>query len=79
MFSYDSLIEIRKLEAFLYEGPEMVEQLYERNDNFSSMPMRRRNRIERDLISDYQSNESEILYSYFIDPTTNDIVYNLSK
>lgn len=76
MFSYDLMIDIRTLEAFLYEGPEMVEQIYERNDHFHSTRMRRRSKLlDPNVSNDDIIKSKDILYSYYINPETNDIVY----
>ena len=42
MFGYDSLIDLRNFESFLFEGPEIAEQIFERDDSFSAKPLRRR-------------------------------------
>lgn len=77
MFGYDLMIDIRTLEAFLYEGPEMVEQIYERNDHFHSTRMRRRSKLLYPNINNSDIiNPDNILYSYYINPETNDIVYD---
>ncbi len=43
MFGYDSLIDIRNFESFIFEGPEVAEQVFETNDNFViAKPLRKR-------------------------------------
>jgi hypothetical protein len=79
MFSYESLIDIRDLEIFLFEGPETVEQVYETNDNFSYNHSRRRDQKDNEDEPSEDSDNSAIWYSYYIDSKSGEIVYEFSK
>ena len=75
MFGYESLIEIRDLELFLYDGPETVEQVYDGNDRFSAEHPRRRH--HRDNCAQCNEMNDNIWYSYKVNIETNSIEYNL--
>ena len=42
MYSWLSSLKIRRMESHLYSGPETVEHVYEREDDFQSVHVRRR-------------------------------------
>ena len=42
MYSWISSLKIRRMESRLYSGPETVEHVYEREDDFQSVHVRRR-------------------------------------
>ena len=76
MFGYDSLIDIRDLELFLYDGPETAEQVFERNDSFSADHKRRRYHKDRCVLCEKAESE-DLWYSYSIDVKTNTIEYHM--
>lgn len=76
MFGYESLIEIRNLELFLYDGPETVEQIYDVNDRFISAHPRRRH--HKDNCAQCHEINDNIWYSYRVNVETNSIEYNVN-
>jgi len=70
---------IRGLEAFVYEGPETVEQIYERDDFFQALHYRRRDRDTSARDEDDATAEvTDVWYWYRVDPVTNDVVFEMA-
>ena len=75
MFTRGCFSSIRELEAFVYDGPETVEQIYERDDSFHAFHPRRRESATNGALD--SEDQSEIWYWYRFDPETNEIDYKL--
>lgn len=77
MFSRHCYTKIRRLEALLYEGPETVEQVFEREDRFQSQHVRRRS---LDMVFyDIKSQESNLLYTITYDEEQDELKYQFPE
>lgn len=76
MFSQLSLEQIRDMEAFLYGGPETVEQIYESSDNFQAIHVRKR---EPNGVESSKLFTEEVWYRYKFDEDKGDFIYELPQ
>ena len=76
MFDKSCYSNIRDLEAFLYGGPETVEHVYEREDNFQALHIRRRGTEE---ISQSDSTQCALWYSAKVNQDNGQIEYEISN
>ena len=70
MFGYDSLIDLRNFESFLFEGPEIAEQIFERDDSFNAKPLRHGENTLNSLKPDI---DEKIVYSCIYDRDSDEI------
>jgi len=74
MSSFNKLFEIRKLEQFLFEGPETAENNFEIDDNFHSQPFRNSN-LSRVAQTKNDINNLEVKYKVVFDKKSKKVQY----
>ncbi len=67
--------KIRRVESFLYGGPETVEHNFEREDNFQADRERRRQQKSTPIRPNGRKYEREVWYSVEYDPGTLQVRY----
>ena len=78
MFGYDSLIDLRNFESFLFEGPEVAEQIFERDDSFNTPPLRKRS-IALNSSKSGNDIDERIVYSCVYDKESDQVILKTNE